>query len=86
MSNQTQIKNTDSTDAMTDSDSSAGPLGRILQFGRSVIIGCVIYAVSMIVLFALQGVIISLTSSAAFTSIFAVWMLGTLALIGLLLG
>lgn len=83
MSNPTNNEITNSTDTMA---SLPNPLQRLVNFGIAVIIGAVMYLISMIILFASRGAIVAATSEGTFNAIFGLWMLATLAIIGALLG
>lgn len=82
MSNQTEKH--DSTDTIMAS--LPGPLQRAVNFGIAVVVGLILYIISMVILFASRGAIVAAAGEGAFTAIFGLWVLGTLALIGALLG
>lgn len=61
--------------------SEPGLLRRLYNLGVFVVVGLVIYIVSMVILMALKGPIVAATSDGTFTMIFGIWVLMTLVLI-----
>ncbi|ADJ16812.1 hypothetical protein [Halalkalicoccus jeotgali] len=62
-------------------ESNPGLLRRLFNLARFVVVGLIIYVVSMAILMGLRGPIIAASSSGTFTAIFGAWVLATLGII-----
>lgn len=65
-------------------ETTAGPLTRAYRFVRGVVFILVGYTLSIAVLMSLRGTVLASASEGTWHLIFGVWVLGTLALLGLL--
>ena len=70
----------------TENMSEPGPLARVYRFIRGVVFILVGYTISIIILMSLRGSIIASAGEGTWHVIFGAWVLGTLALLGLLIG
>jgi hypothetical protein len=65
-------------------ESNPGLLRRLYNLASFVVVGMVVYVVSIAILMSLRGPIVAATSDGTFTAIFGAWVLATLAAIGLM--